>query len=75
MFEVSQFDCYSYLFNKPTFISLDRDATPGNIPIAGMRIGVNGAEAQSARRIERSIPRSRMPMYAPRGQPLSTSAR
>jgi hypothetical protein len=44
MFEVSQYDSYAYLFNKPTFISLDPDATPGGFPLAGMRIGVNGAE-------------------------------
>ena len=30
MFEVSQYDSYSYLFNKPTFISLDPAARPGN---------------------------------------------
>ena len=45
MFEVSQFDSYAYLFNRPTFISLDPDALPGGFPLAGMRIGVNGAES------------------------------
>ena len=45
MFQVSQYDSYSYLFDKPTFISLDPSAQPGSIPIQGMRIGVNGAEA------------------------------
>jgi hypothetical protein len=45
MFEVSQFDSYSYLFNQPTFISLDPDVTPGGIPLEGMRIGINGKEA------------------------------
>jgi mono/diheme cytochrome c family protein len=45
LFEVSQFDNYSYLFNKPIFISLDPDAAPANIPVAGMRIGINGKEA------------------------------
>jgi Concanavalin A-like lectin/glucanases superfamily len=45
LFEVSQFDNYSYLFNAPRFISLDPDAVPDNIPLAGMRIGVNGKEA------------------------------
>ncbi|MEL7536116.1 MAG: LamG domain-containing protein [Pseudomonadota bacterium] len=43
--EVSQFDSYAYLFNKPFFISLDPTATPGNIPLSGMRIGINGTEA------------------------------
>jgi hypothetical protein len=46
MFEGSQYDSYSYLFNKPTFISLDPNATVPNIDIAGIRIGVNGAEAR-----------------------------
>lgn len=45
LFEVSQFDSYSYLFNKPRFISLDPNATPDGIPVAGMRIGINGREA------------------------------
>jgi len=46
MFEVSRYDSYSYLFNKPTFISLDSTAKPGSIAVKGMRIGVNGAEAK-----------------------------
>lgn len=45
MFEVSQFDSYSYLFNQPTFISLDDNFTPANIPLEKMRIGINGKEA------------------------------
>jgi hypothetical protein len=43
-FQVSQFDNYSYLFYKPTFISLNANAQPGNIPIVGMYIGMNGQE-------------------------------
>lgn len=43
--EVSQFDSYSYLFNAPFFISLDGSAVPNNIPLSGMRIGINGREA------------------------------
>src|SRR5690606_26002898 len=31
---------------SPKFISLDPNATPGSIPLRGMRIGVNGAEIQ-----------------------------
>ncbi len=45
MFEVSQYDSYSYLFNRPVFISLDANAQPDGIPIVNMRIGINGAEA------------------------------
>jgi len=46
MFEVSQYDSYAYLFNKPTFISLDSTAQPGSLEIKGIRIGVNGSEAK-----------------------------
>ncbi|MEZ5500142.1 MAG: LamG domain-containing protein [Steroidobacteraceae bacterium] len=45
MFEASQYDSYGYLFSKPAFISLDGTAVPDNIPLAGVRLGVNGAEA------------------------------
>lgn len=45
LFEVAQFDSYSYLFHRPTFISLDANAQAGGDPIAGMRIGINGREA------------------------------
>jgi hypothetical protein len=45
VFEVSQFDSYSYLFNQPFFISLDPNVTVPDIPVAGMRIGINGKEA------------------------------
>lgn len=45
LFEGSQFDSYSYLFAAPRVISLDPDYTPGSIPLAGMRIGINGREA------------------------------
>ena len=47
MLEASQLDSYGIQFTKPTFISLDPNATVTNLPIAGVRIGVNGAEARS----------------------------
>jgi hypothetical protein len=40
----SELDSYSYLFTRPTFINLDPTQKPSNIPIAGIRIGLNGAE-------------------------------
>ncbi len=46
MFEVSQYDSYGYLFDKPSFISLDPAARPGSLPLKGMRIGMNGTEAK-----------------------------
>jgi len=45
VFEVSQFDSYAYQFTSPFFISLDDTAEPSNIPLRGMRLGINGKEA------------------------------
>jgi hypothetical protein len=72
VFEVSQFDNYSYLFNQPFFISLDPAATPDNIRVAGMRIGINGKEAvvgQAYQNLDTTITSN---LYTPgAGQPLS----
>jgi len=38
----SVLDNYAYQFNSPTFISLNPNAAPANIPISGIRFGVNG---------------------------------
>ncbi len=46
MFEASQFDSYSYLFNKPVFISLDGSVDADQVHLKGIRIGVNGGEAK-----------------------------
>ncbi len=46
VFEVSQFDSYSYLFANPFFISLDGNASPDAVPVAGIRIGINGREPE-----------------------------
>ncbi len=45
LFQGSQYDTYSYLFAQPKFISLDPSAMPANLPISGIRIGVNGVLA------------------------------
>lgn len=45
VFEVSQFDSYSYLFAEPFFISLDSSATIPDVVMQGIRIGVNGRES------------------------------
>jgi len=39
----SVLDSYAYQFSAPTFISLNPNAQPANIPLAGIRYGVNGA--------------------------------
>jgi len=46
MFTVQQFDNYGYLFSEPTFVSLEDGADPSGIEIEGMRIGINGREAE-----------------------------
>ncbi|MDX1697783.1 MAG: LamG domain-containing protein, partial [Thiohalobacterales bacterium] len=73
LFEVSQFDSYSYLFSDPRFIVLDANVTPDGIPVAGMRIGINGAEAsvgQAWTNVDTTISSS---LYTPgTGQPLSS---
>lgn len=45
VFQVEQYDSYSYLFNSPFFISLSDGVPSEGIVIQGMRIGVNGREA------------------------------
>ncbi|KUJ84047.1 ATPase [Microbulbifer sp. ZGT114] len=46
MFTTQLFDNYGYLFSEPKFISLDENASISSIPIEGMRIGINGREAE-----------------------------
>jgi hypothetical protein len=44
MFTVSEYDSYSYLFDKPTFIMLG-SGTPPTFELKGMRLGINGQQA------------------------------
>jgi mono/diheme cytochrome c family protein len=44
MLEAAQLDSYGLVFSKPTFISLDPNATVTNVPLAGIRIGLNGSD-------------------------------
>ena len=73
MFEVSQFDSYSYLFDKPVFINLDPNWVPVAFDIKGLRIGINGKEAvagQAFANMDLSIDNN---LYsAQTGQPLSS---
>lgn len=58
MFEVSEFDNYSYLFNKPVFVRLSSDPLAADIRISGMRIGLNGQEVavgQSYRNVDVTV--------------------
>jgi hypothetical protein len=47
MLEASQLDSYGLQFTRPTFISLDPNFSPANLPISGIRIGVNGLPAHA----------------------------
>lgn len=73
MFEVSQFDNYSYLFNKPIFVSLNSGALPNAIPLRAIRLGINGKEAtvgQAYRNLDTTLDSSK---YIPgTGQVLSS---
>ncbi|MCS6948687.1 MAG: LamG domain-containing protein, partial [Steroidobacteraceae bacterium] len=72
MFEAALFDSYGYLFSKPTFISLDPNARPGSIPLRGMRIGLNGAEAKVGQAyVPLNVQISDSNYTASTGQPLS----
>ena len=71
MFQVSQFDSYSYLFQSPTFISLDGTAAPNDIPVAGIRIGINGLEAPVGQAYANVDTMLTTDDYTPSGQPLS----
>ncbi|MEL7297593.1 MAG: LamG domain-containing protein [Pseudomonadota bacterium] len=72
LMEVSQFDNYGYLFNAPHFISLDSSATFSGIPLQGIRVGINGAEApvgQAYRTVDTMLDSG---LFEELGQPLST---
>ncbi len=70
LFEVQQFDSYAYLFAQPHFVTLDGSA-PSGIPLQGMRIGLNGAEAlvgQSYSKLDVTLDAA---LFGELGQPLS----
>ncbi|MFQ5548207.1 MAG: LamG domain-containing protein [Woeseia sp.] len=72
LFEVAQFDSWGYLFTRPHFITLDPAQQPEGIPIQGVRIGLNGAEApvgQSYANLNDTLSAS---LFGDLGQPLAT---
>lgn len=72
VFEASQFDSFSYLFSEPRFVTLDGDATISSVELRGMRIGINGREANSGQayiNVETTI--NQADYQAGFGQPLS----
>ena len=45
LFEISEFDNYSYLFNQPAVINLDQKKLDTALIIEGLNIGINGKES------------------------------
>lgn len=73
VFEVQQFDDYSYLFNQPFFFVLDGDGSSvSDTPLQGMRIGVNGKEANQGQAFANLDVTLSGSNYGPSGQPLSS---
>ncbi len=72
MFTVSQYDSYSYLFYQPTFISLDPTVTPNNIPVQGIRIGINGTIPQVGQAYIPLNTTITSGAYTPQGEVLSS---
>jgi hypothetical protein len=61
LFEAAQYDSHGYLFANPRFVSLDATATPNDLRIKGMRIGLNASEpqvGQAYRLIDKTISNS-----------------
>lgn len=44
LFEVSQFDDFSYLFAQPRLVNLNGTALPSSLTLEGMALGLNGKE-------------------------------
>lgn len=42
VFEVTRFDNFSYLFAAPYFINLEQDIVSEEVPLQGLRLGING---------------------------------
>jgi hypothetical protein len=71
LFEVAQYDTYSYLFTNPHFITLDDSQQPEGIPLQGMRIGINGAEAEAGQAYANLNVTLSAAAFGELGQPLS----
>lgn len=72
LFEVAQFDTYGYLFNLPHFITLDETQQPENIPLQGLRIGINGAEVEIGQAYANLDLMLGASQFGDLGQPLSS---
>jgi len=72
MLQTELYDNTAYLFDKPVFINLDGDYIPAtDIPVEGMRIGINGREAITGQAFGNLSQNINSTDYTPNGQPLS----
>lgn len=72
VFQVEQFDDYSYLLNEPFFYSFGGQAPTSDIRIQGLRIGVNGREAKVGQAFANMDITINSDNYDAEGVPLST---
>jgi hypothetical protein len=70
LFEVQQYDSYSYLFDRPHFVTLD-GSTPEGIPIQGVRLAMNGQEAPVGQTYANLDDTLSATLFEELGQPLS----
>ena len=71
LFEVAQFDTNSYLFTQPHFITLTNGQAVTGVPIEGMRVGINGAEAPVGQTYGKMVGTLESSQFGLLGQPLS----
>jgi Concanavalin A-like lectin/glucanases superfamily len=72
MYTVSQYDSYAYLFDAPTFVSLDKSVTTfPDIPVQGIRIGINGTIPQVGQAYIPLNTKITAGAYTPQGEVLS----
>ena len=71
VFEVSQFDGGSYLFNQPFFANLNPDGGEVNFDLRGIRLGINGKLAKIGQAFVNVDARVRGGNLGELGQPLS----
>ena len=72
LFEVAQFDTNSYLFTQPHFITLGTGQAVTGVPIEGMRVGINGGEADVGQTYGKLVNTLESAQFGPLGQSLST---
>ena len=71
LFEVAQYDSYGYLFTRPHFLTLDAMEQPEGIPLQGLRIGLNGVEAEVGQAYANMDQTLSASSFGELGQPLS----